>query len=149
MADIVDPETRSRMMAGIRGSNTKPEIALRKALHARGLRFRLHDKNLPGRPDIVLPKYRAVIFVNGCFWHRHEGCRYATMPATRSEFWKAKFRANVDRDKRNLNDLLEIGWRTLVVWECELKAMVACEVALSVKDWLAKANSLTASKFGS
>lgn len=144
MADIVDPETRSRMMAGIRSSNTKPEIALRKALHARGLRFRLHDRKLPGRPDIVLAKHRAAIFVHGCFWHRHEGCRYATMPATRQEFWQAKFRANVDRDKRNLANLHAIGWHPLVVWECELKAMGACEVAVGVDNWLTNLTSQTA-----
>jgi DNA mismatch endonuclease, patch repair protein len=96
--DIVDQQTRSRMMSGIRGKNTKPELALRRALHARGFRFRLHSKKVHGRPDLVLPKYRAVVFVHGCFWHQHEGCRYATTPATRSEFWQAKFAANVARD---------------------------------------------------
>lgn len=148
MADIVDPETRSRMMAAIRGSNTKPEIALRKALHARGLRFRLHDPKLPGRPDVVLPKYRAVIFVHGCFWHRHEGCRYATTPKTRPEFWEAKFQANVDRDKRNLEQLHAMGWHTLVVWECNLKARNAFEVALAVDDWLTKTILKASSLFG-
>jgi len=108
-------------MAGIRGKNTKPEIALRKALHAMGFRFRLHDKRLPGRPDIVLPKWKVAIEVHGCFWHRHEGCRYSSTPATRSDFWAEKFAANVARDRRNLEQLLEEGWRTAVVWECWLR----------------------------
>ena len=98
MTDIVDQQTRSRMMSGIRGKNTKPELALRRALHARGFRFRLHSGKVHGRPDLVLPKHRAVVFVHGCFWHRHEGCRYATTPSTRPEFWRAKFDANVARD---------------------------------------------------
>lgn len=98
MVDIVDAETRSRMMAGIKGKNTKPELAVRLALHARGFRYRLHSKKVHGRPDLVLPKHRAVIFVHGCFWHRHEGCRYATNPSTRTAFWQAKFEANVAQD---------------------------------------------------
>lgn len=121
MADIVDPETRSRMMAGIRNGNTKPEMALRRALHARGLRFRLHDRKLPGRPDIVLPRFRAVIFVHGCFWHRHEGCRFASTPKTRADFWQTKFVANFQRDVHNVKDLLRVGWRVLIIWECALK----------------------------
>lgn len=136
MADIVDQATRSRMMAGIKGANTKPELALRRALHARGLRFRLHDKKLPGKPDIVLPRYRAVIFVHGCFWHRHEGCRYATMPSTRREFWEAKFAANVARDRRDLERLSALGWRSLVVWECDLRTNSGDEVVARVRDWL-------------
>ena len=99
MADIVDRQTRSRMMSGIRGKNTKPEMILRRALHARGFRYRLHGKGVPGRPDLILAKHRAVIFVHGCFWHRHEGCRYATTPATRPEYWAEKFAANVRRDR--------------------------------------------------
>ena len=95
MADIVDKKTRSRMMAGIKGKNTKPELVLRRALHARGFRFRLHGKEFPGRPDLVFPKHGAVIFVHGCFWHRHSNCRYATNPSTRMEFWQGKFDANV------------------------------------------------------
>ena len=106
MADIVDPETRSRMMSGIKGKNTRPELALRRALHARGFRYRLHDKRLPGKPDLILPRFRAAIFVHGCFWHRHEGCKYATTPATRPEFWQAKFRENAERDQRNFDALL-------------------------------------------
>ncbi|GAB4511281.1 MAG: very short patch repair endonuclease [Roseibium sp.] len=121
MTDIVDQQTRSRMMSGIRGKDTKPELALRRALHARGFRFRLHSKRVHGRPDLVLPKYRAVIFVHGCFWHRHEGCRYTTIPATRPAFWQAKFDANVARDKAVRTKLIEDGWRVATVWECALR----------------------------
>lgn len=108
-------------MAGIRGKNTRPELALRRALHARGFRYRLHAKGVIGRPDLVLPKHRAVIFVHGCFWHRHEGCRYATNPSTRPEFWLAKFGANVARDSAVRTALLENGWRVATVWECALR----------------------------
>jgi DNA mismatch endonuclease, patch repair protein len=121
VTDIVDQQTRSRMMAGIRGKNTKPELALRRALHARGFRFRLHSGKVHGRPDLVLPKHRAVVFVHGCFWHRHEGCRYATVPATRPEFWRAKFDANTARDSAVRTRLLEDGWRVATVWDCALR----------------------------
>ena len=121
MTDIVDQQTRSRMMAAIRGKDTKPELALRRALHARGFRFRLHSKAVRGRPDLVLPKYRAVVFVHGCFWHRHEGCRYTTTPSTRQEFWQAKFTANVARDAAVRGKLLKDGWRVATVWECALR----------------------------
>ncbi|WP_093424496.1 very short patch repair endonuclease [Tranquillimonas alkanivorans] len=109
------------MMSGIRGKDTKPELALRRALHARGFRFRLHSKRVLGRPDLLLPKHRAVVFVHGCFWHRHEGCRYATSPSTRADFWKAKFEANVARDRAVRRKLLEDGWRIATVWECALR----------------------------
>ena len=112
---------RSRNMAAIRGKDTAPELAVRKMLHGMGLRFRLHRKDLPGRPDIVLPRHRTVVFVHGCFWHRHESCRFTTTPKTRREFWQAKFDGNVARDSRNQADLVELGWRVLVVWECELR----------------------------
>ncbi|TAT84814.1 DNA mismatch endonuclease Vsr [Rhizobium ruizarguesonis] len=121
MTDIVDRRTRSRMMAGIKGKNTKPEIALRRALHARGLRFRLHSRKIMGVPDLVFPKFNAVVFVHGCFWHRHTGCQYATTPSTRSEFWKAKFAANIARDARVKSALLQAGWRVATVWECALR----------------------------
>ncbi len=121
MTDIVDSQTRSRMMSGIRGKNTKPELALRRSLHALGFRYRLHARGIPGKPDIVMPKYRAVIFVHGCFWHRHAGCRYATVPATRPEFWAAKFDANVVRDAAVQFALREAGWRVATVWECGLR----------------------------
>jgi len=120
MVDIVDRATRSRMMAGIRGTNTVPELAVRRFLHRSGFRFRLHGRQLPGRPDVVLPKYRAAVFVHGCFWHRHPGCRFATTPATRRAFWQGKFRENVERDRRQQRALRSAGWRVFVVWECEL-----------------------------
>lgn len=117
--DIVDRATRSRMMSGIRGKNTRPELAVRSFLHRAGLRFRLHAK-LPGKPDLVFPKYRTVVFVHGCFWHRHEGCRYATTPANNPQFWRDKFTANVRRDTRVMQQLQELGWRVLVIWGCQL-----------------------------
>lgn len=115
----MDRATRSRMMSGIRGKNTKPELAVRSFLHRAGLRFRLHAK-LPGKPDLVLPKYRTVVFVHGCFWHRHEDCRYATTPTSNPEFWREKFAANVRRDARVRQQLEELGWRVLVIWSCQL-----------------------------
>jgi DNA mismatch endonuclease (patch repair protein) len=116
---------RSRNMAAIHGKDTAPEQAVRRILHAMGLRFRLHRKDLPGRPDIVLPRHCTVVFVHGCFWHRHEVCRYTTTPKTRLAFWQAKFDANVARDHRNRVALEEMGWRVLVVWECELRDVEA------------------------
>ena len=121
MTDIVDKDTRSRMMSGIRGKNTKPEILLRRALHARGFRYRLHVKTVSGRPDLVFPKHRVAIFVHGCFWHRHEGCRFASNPKTRPEFWAAKFAANVRRDHKVVTELSREGWRIATVWECALR----------------------------
>lgn len=123
-------------MAGIRSKDTKPELTLRRALHARGLRYRLHDRKLPGKPDIVLRRYKAAIFVHGCFWHRHEGCRYTTIPATRTEFWEEKFRANVLRDQRNLKLLRDAGWRVAIIWECDLKNYAPNVVASEINDWL-------------
>jgi len=108
-------------MSRIRSKNTKPEILVRKWLHKQGFRFRLHQKDLPGKPDIVLPKYRTVIFVHGCFWHRHPGCKRTTTPSTNTEFWEEKFRKNVDRDVRNRETLEALGWKVIVVWECEVK----------------------------
>ena len=137
MADVVDAPTRSRMMSTIRGSNTGPELRLRRALHTAGLRFRLHRKDLPGRPDIVLPRHRLVIFVHGCFWHRHEGCRNATNPATRPEFWKDKFRSNVNRDVRNETLLVEAGWRVGIVWECSIKKHAPEYLVAEIRGWLA------------
>jgi DNA mismatch endonuclease (patch repair protein) len=109
------------MMAGIKGKDTKPELVLRRALHARGFRYRLHSKNVPGRPDLVFQKHHAIIFVHGCFWHRHEGCRYTTTPSTRPEFWQTKFDANVARDRSVHDQLLDAGWRVATVWECALR----------------------------
>ena len=113
-------EQRSRNMSAIKSKNTKPEIAVRKLLHSMGYRFRLHSKGLPGSPDIVLPKYKTLIFVHGCFWHRHENCKYASTPKTRQEFWEAKFRENINRDKLNQENLSSKGWKIIVVWECEI-----------------------------
>jgi DNA mismatch endonuclease (patch repair protein) len=134
MADIVDKATRSRMMAGIGGKNTKPEMVLRRALHAQGFRFRLHVASLPGKPDIVLPKRRAAILVHGCFWHRHPGCRFATTPATRPDFWSEKFRQNVLRDQRNQAALRDQGWRVATVWECDLR--LGTEIVDKLAVWL-------------
>lgn len=119
--DKIDTARRSANMAQIRGKDTGPELKVRRIAHAMGLRFRLHRKDLPGRPDLILPKYRLAIFVHGCFWHRHHGCRRATMPATRTDFWQAKFACTVERDKRQIADLEASGWRVLVLWECGLK----------------------------
>ncbi|WP_392664832.1 very short patch repair endonuclease [Amaricoccus sp. B4] len=125
-------------MSGIRGKDTRPELALRRALHARGFRFRLHSKKVRGRPDLVLPKYRAVVLVHGCFWHRHEGCRYSTTPATRSDFWQAKFAANVARDSAVRGALLEEGWRVATIWECALRKPEQVSVATDrLTEWLA------------
>lgn len=137
MADIVNKQTRSRMMAGIKGKDTKPKLALRRALHARGFRYRLHSKNVPGRPDLVLSKHEAIVFVHGCFWHRHEGCRYTTTPSTRPEFWQAKFDANVIRDAAIRDQLIEAGWRVATVWECSLRKtdQLAATVEL-LRSWL-------------
>ena len=144
MTDIVDIQTRSRMMAGIRGKDTKPELRLRRSLHAMGFRYRLHAKGLPGRPDLVLPKYRAVIFVHGCFWHRHPGCRFASTPSTRPEFWAAKFAANVARDEAVRSQLLQCGWRVATVWECALRsdAGLAC-AGEHVAKWLRNKTPMT------
>jgi DNA mismatch endonuclease (patch repair protein) len=121
MTDVVDRETRSRLMSAIRGQNTKPELAVRRALHAAGLRYRLHESSLPGRPDIVFPSRRLAIFVHGCFWHRHPQCRFATTPATRSEFWANKFRQNAERDARAESELAATGWTVRIAWECQTK----------------------------
>lgn len=134
MPDIVDPATRSRMMSGIRGRNTKPELVVRRYLHRLGFRFRLHDRRLPGRPDIVLPRYRTVVEVRGCFWHCHGGCRYAARPKSNADFWAAKLRGNVERDARNTAALEEAGWRVLVIWECEVRDTAALEqLAVSIR----------------
>ena len=120
MADIVSPNVRSRMMSGIQGKNTKPEIIIRKGLHAAGFRYRIHDKRLPGKPDMVFPKHRAVILANGCFWHKHN-CHLFKWPSTRKEFWKNKLERNYEKDKENIRLLQDKGWRVLVIWECALK----------------------------
>ncbi|MCU9840541.1 DNA mismatch endonuclease Vsr [Ruegeria sp. WL0004] len=131
MVDFLSPSERSERMSRIRSSNTAPEIALRRAMHAIGFRFRLHSKGLPGKPDIVLPRHKTVIFVHGCFWHRHSGCKIATTPKTNTEFWVEKFDRNVVRDARTREQLEGLGWRVIVVWECELRS--ANQVAGAVR----------------
>ena len=126
---------RSRMMSSIRGKNTWPERMLRSRLFYMGFRYRLHQRNLPGSPDLVFPKYQAVIFVHGCFWHRHEGCRYATTPKANAGFWEQKFQGNVLRDARHATLLRDRGWRVAVVWECALKHSVDDTVRI-VERWL-------------
>lgn len=116
-----DVDARSRLMARVRGKDTKPEMIVRRMVHAMGYRFRLHGRELPGSPDLVFPARKAVIFVHGCFWHRHVGCRRASMPKTRQDFWRAKFIRNVARDQRNEDALTEAGWRSAIIWECEAK----------------------------
>ena len=120
MADVVAPDVRSRMMAGIGGRNTKPELVLRKGLHARGFRFRLHRRDLPGVPDMVFPLRKAVLFAHGCFWHGH-GCHLFKWPATRPDFWKQKIEGNIERDRTVQRALADAGWRLGIVWECALK----------------------------
>ena len=114
-------EQRSRNMSAIKSKNTKPEIKVRKVLHSMGYRFRLHSKDLPGSPDIVLPKYKTVIFVHGCFWHRHKNCKYASTPKTRQEFWNKKFKTNIERDLEIQDKIKNLNWRSVVIWECETK----------------------------
>jgi DNA mismatch endonuclease (patch repair protein) len=123
VADIVDAETRSRMMSGIRGKNTKPEMTVRRALHAMGYRYRLHARELPGKPDIVFRGRRLAIFVHGCFWHRHTdpSCKLARMPKSRPEFWEPKLEGNRARDEANVAALKAMGWNVLIVWECQIK----------------------------
>lgn len=137
MADIVDAATRSRMMSGIRGGNTKPEILVRSILHRHGFRFRLHVRNLPGKPDIVLPRYHAVIFVNGCFWHGHD-CHLFRMPKTREAFWREKIGRNQFNDQKNREALIAANWRVGVVWECAIrgKGKDIDSIALCLSEWL-------------
>lgn len=138
MADVVDPATRSRMMSGIRGKNTKPELMIRKTLHARGFRYRIHCKDLPGNPDLCFPKHRAVIFVHGCFWHGHD-CHLFKWPSTRPEFWRAKIARNREIDAAALAKLAAEDWRAGIVWECALKGrerLDLTEVLDSLSTWL-------------
>ena len=121
MADVHTPEQRSYNMSRIHGKNTKPEELVRKYLFSQGFRYRKNDARLPGKPDIVLPKYKTVIFVNGCFWHGHEGCRYYTIPKTNTEFWVNKVKRNKERDLKVQHELAAMGWHSITIWECELK----------------------------
>ena len=124
MADVHTPEQRSYNMSRIRSKNTKPEELVRKFLFSQGFRYRKNDARLPGKPDIVLPKYKTVIFVNGCFWHGHEGCRYFVWPKNNAEFWEEKITGNIQRDKHNRQLLANQGWRVIEIWECQLKRSV-------------------------
>jgi DNA mismatch endonuclease, patch repair protein len=119
--DILTPEERSERMSKIRGKDTKPELVVRKFLHANGYRYKLHDKSLPGRPDIKLPKYKTVIEINGCFWHGHDHCKNAQTPASNKDFWKNKIENNKKKDALNLQALSNLGWKVITIWECELK----------------------------
>lgn len=121
LADVHDTVTRSYNMSRIKGCNTKPEETVRKYLFSKGFRYRKNDKSLPGKPDIVLPKYKAVVFINGCFWHKHEGCKYFKWPRSNADFWKNKINRNVERDKQVQHELMKAGWKVITVWECELK----------------------------
>lgn len=138
MADIVSPETRSRMMSGIRGKDTKPEMIIRSGLHRRGFRFRIHDKRLPGKPDLVFPRHNAIIFVHGCFWHGHD-CPLFKWPKTRPEFWKTKINRNREVDIRSEAALKQAGWRIGTIWECSLKNKKLEQIDLSlqeIENWL-------------
>lgn len=135
MADVVDAATRSRMMAGIQSKNTKPETLIRKALHARGFRYSLHPKRLPGKPDIVMPKWRVIIFVHGCFWHRH-GCSLSKMPTTNVAFWEAKLAANQRRDSLVKKQLADAGWRVATAWECATRGKTAVNNLPALLDML-------------
>ena len=137
MADVVSPEKRSRMMAGIRGKGTKPEMLVRQALFAEGFRFRLHRSDLPGGPDIVLPGKKVAIFVHGCFWHRHAGCRFAKLPSSNADFWRNKLDGNVQRDRRAVEALRSAGWRVLTVWECATRdKSIAPSIGALVHRWV-------------
>ena len=146
MADVVDKATRSRMMSGIRGKNTTPEIYIRKQLHAKGLRFRLHAKTIPGHPDIVLPKYNALILINGCFWHGH-GCKNCKTPTSNTEFWLKKIKINQQRDEIKHIQQIELGWRTLIIWECAIRESMRQKASFDlvniICDWL-DSSSVTA-----
>lgn len=134
MVDIVTREVRSKMMSRIGRRDTKPELALRRALHGRGFRYRIDDRRLPGSPDVVLPKWQTVLFVHGCYWHRHMGCPKATTPSSNVEFWNKKFRQNVERDAKNLGRLALAGWRVGIVWECA----IGSEPSIDLLDRLTK-----------
>jgi len=130
MADVFTRKQRSRVMAAVKAENTSPERKVRSIVHRLGYRFSLHRKDLPGKPDIVLPRHRGVIFVHGCFWHQHPRCEAAARPATNTRYWTAKLDRNIARDKRNLRTLRRMGWKPLVIWECQLKKPAALEAKL-------------------
>jgi len=136
MADVHDKKTRSYNMSRIRGKDTKPEMIVRKYLHGEGFRYRLHDKKLPGKADIVLSKYQTVIMIHGCFWHGHEGCRYFKLPKTQADWWREKIYATKERDQRVVKELEGLGWRVISVWECELKTDLVKETLTRLKGTL-------------
>lgn len=136
MTDHIDKETRSRIMAAVRSYGTRPEKRVRSALHRQGFRFRLHIKQLPGTPDLVLRKYKAVIFINGCFWHQHVNCKGSHIPQTRSEFWQKKFARNVVRDQKVLYQLKIMGWRAAIIWECGLTKKLQEDTIKRLALWL-------------
>lgn len=138
MADVFSPEKRSAVMSAIKGVDTRPEILVRKLLFASGFRFRLHSKKLPGKPDVVLSKWRAVVFVHGCFWHQHRGCRRAVMPSSRSEYWLPKLRRNVERDAEEIASLRSAGWRVCIVWECACGRRSLEELQRRLADFIRK-----------
>lgn len=129
--DVFDKKTRSGIMAKVKGKNTKPELAVRSLLHSMGFRFRLHRKDLPGKPDLVLPRYHVALFVHGCFWHGHTDCPRSAHPTSNTEFWTKKLNGNRDRDKRDFERLIHLGWRVIVVWECEIKNVSRLREVLS------------------
>lgn len=143
MAEKSKPLTRPEMMARIRSANTGPEMLVRKGLHAAGFRFRLHVRELSGTPDIVFPKFRCAVFVHGCFWHGHLGCKYYRLPKTRSEFWASKVENNRARDQRNIHSLLETGWRVLIVWECATKAISLDGLVRTIAEALQSTDSIS------
>ena len=130
--DTVSKKKRSEIMSRIRGKNTKPELIVRKYLSSKGYRYKLHDKNLPGRPDLVLKKHQTAVFVNGCFWHQHPGCKKATSPKSNNVYWDAKLAKNVDRDKKNIETIENEGWRCLILWECETKDQEALQEKIKI-----------------
>ncbi|WP_419594438.1 very short patch repair endonuclease [Thiolapillus sp.] len=134
--DTLTPEARSELMSRIKGKDTKPELYVRSLIHRLGYRFRLHRKDLPGKPDLVFPSRRKVVFVHGCFWHHHENCRRARIPKTHSDFWSKKFEENRARDGRNLLELEKLGWRSLVIWECEISHGDTKELIEKIEDFL-------------
>lgn len=140
--DFMTPEQRSQAMSKVRSNDTEIERNVRSLLHKKGFRFRKNVKKLPGRPDVVINKFKVIIFINGCFWHGHFGCKRSTLPSTRKEFWKNKIRANIDRDKRNNNKLRKLGWRIAILWECSL--INSDNILLSrnlLLDWINKSES--------
>lgn len=134
MADVHETEVRSYNMSQIRAKDTKPEMLVRKYLHSKGFRYRLHVKDLPGKPDLVLPKYNSVIFVHGCFWHAHEGCKYFIMPKTRINYWENKLIGNRERDEENIRKLKNDDWKVFVIWECQLKENIESVLNKLIKD---------------